>query len=96
VTLVEKICPRSRGVWEVIGRLVEQAFHINYITYNNIVIGGKPTIDIIENLIIIGLKQILVKDRSLQIPREQIINKIKVEYFIEKEAMRKKAKRSRE
>jgi len=79
-------CPRSTLVWSYIDRLIFQAYHRNYITYNVIVVGSDNPIPLAECIITIALKLILTKDRSAMITTNEIKSKIKAQYIIEQMA----------
>jgi exonuclease III len=90
INIVESIrhmlweCPRAQALWMYIKNLVTQAYGIEYISYKTIVIGNEATIPLVENLIITTLKLIMVKDRSIEVSIEQLKNRIKAQFFIEK------------
>ncbi len=83
-------CPRSRLVWSYVDRLLFQAYHRNYISYNSVVLGSENPIPLGESIITMVLKMILVKDRSAIITTNEVKEKIKAQFIIEKIAMSKK------
>ncbi len=81
-------CPRSKSVWRVMSELVNRYYNQNYINYNSIVLGSKDPIMLIEALILSLLKLIVIKDRTNVITVEMINSQIKMQYILEKYAMR--------
>lgn len=68
--------------------LVNRYYNQNYINYNSIVLGSKDPIMLIEALILSLLKLIVIKDRTNVITVEMINSQIKMQYILEKYAMR--------
>ena len=56
-------------------------------TYNTIILGSEKPIFVLETLIMVALKLILIKDRSTAITREELENKIKLQFILEQNAM---------
>jgi hypothetical protein len=83
-------CPRAQNLWNYVINLVARAYGVNYISYNTIILGQEVAIPVIENVIITTLKLIMVKDRSTEIAVEQLKNKIKVQFFIEKRSLKQR------
>ncbi len=77
-------CPRAQILWVYLKNLVLQSYGVDYISYKTIVVGQEATISLVESLIIITLKLIMVKERSTEVSVEQLENRIKAQYFIEK------------
>jgi len=96
ITVVESIkhilwdCPRSKQVWETLNRLIVRSYNRDYISYESIIFGHSNPIPVVEALIVLMLKIILTKDRTSEITMEHILNKIKVQFFIEQQAMKNK------
>jgi exonuclease III len=77
-------CPRAQILWVYLKNLIGQSYGVDYISYKTIVVGQEATISVVETLIILTLKLIMVKERSTEVTVEQLENKIKAQYFIEK------------
>jgi hypothetical protein len=83
-------CPRSQSVWNFLKLLVFPAYGVDYFNYETIILGSINHIPLVESLILLGLKLILVKNRTSIISNEEIIGRIKMQFIIEKIAMRKR------
>jgi exonuclease III len=83
-------CPRAQVPWNYLQNLISRSFGINYLSYENIVLGSEETIPILECIIVLILKLIVVKDRTDIITNERIMNKIESQFTIEKQAMKNK------
>ena len=81
-------CPRSQRVWNLLKQLVTPAYGVDYFNYETVILGAANYIPLVESLILLGLKLILVKDRTAIISNEEIISRIKMQFIIEKVAMR--------
>ncbi len=80
-------CPRAQNLWVYLRNLIRQSYGIEYISYETIVLGNEDTIPLIENLIVLSLRLIMVKDRSTEVTVERLENRIKTQYFIEKASL---------
>ncbi len=58
-----------------------------YKSYETIVLGNEDTIPLVENLIVLSLRLIMVKDRSTEVTIEHLENRIKTQFFIEKASL---------
>jgi len=83
-------CPRAKSVWEYINEIAVNGYNRDYVTYNSIILGSESPIPILENLIIIALKLLLSKDRTSAVNNNEIKNRIKRLFIIEKYAFRRK------
>ena len=83
-------CPRSQNVWNNLNNIIIRSHNLNYLTYNAVVLGATNPIPLIERLILCALKLILTKDRTNVITNEALISKIKLQYILERNYMRKK------
>ena len=70
--------------------MTQEAYNRFYVTYKAVIIGSDSPIPLVESIIVLALKLILVKDRSNTITSEEIRNKLKQQYIIEKLSMRTK------
>jgi len=83
-------CPRARDLWTCLEQIITRSYGISYITYETIILGSQNPIPILENIILIALKLIMSIDRSQSIESDQLVNKIKKLYTIEKYAFKNK------
>ncbi len=84
-------CPRSQFVWLSINNIIRTVYNVNYLTYNNIVLGSPNPIKNAELLILLGLKLIMSKERTNDIRIETIHSNIKTLYFLEKQLVKNRS-----
>jgi len=83
-------CPRAESLWNYVKQICRRAFNIEYVTYDTVILGSKNPIPVLENIILIGLKLVMSKDRSQSIDNQVFINRVNNLRLIEKNSFKNK------
>jgi exonuclease III len=89
-------CPRSQSVWSHLKTIVNTAFNQEYINYKTVILGSEEPILVLERLIVLGLKLILVKERTNPILTRVLNNQFNAQFILEKGSNRKHFDRNRQ
>jgi len=78
-------CPRVACLWVYLREITREAYNVDCVRYETIILGQDQGIPLVESLILIILKLIMVKNRSGIVTIEQVKSRIKTMFFIEKQ-----------
>jgi len=77
-------CPRVAILWDHLKRITREAYNVDCVKYETIILGLEQGIPLVESLILIILKLIMVKNRSEIVIMDLVKSRIKTLFFMKK------------